>query len=103
VAVVELDELYAELNLIHQRRALLARAPNHRRIIERRADCALSADLPAETIRLLTETPWPREHQRYVRTDLWKKAKAALEQPDAGVPESLNEDTLARFGAYWSD
>ncbi|MBI5383940.1 MAG: DUF5107 domain-containing protein [Verrucomicrobia bacterium] len=103
VAVVELDELYAELGLTAQRAELLARAPQHRLVIERRADLALAGAKPAETLRLLTETPWPREHQRYVRTELWKKAKAVLGEPDADVPDFLNEDNLARFGAYWSD
>lgn len=103
VAVMELDELYAQLGLTDRRAALLASAPAHRLVIERRAELALATENPAETIRLLSETPWPREHQRYVRTDLWKAAKAALHEPDATAPASLNEDSLARFGAYWSD
>jgi len=70
MAVVELDELYAELGRTEKRGPLLARAPGHRRIIERRADLALTSGKPAETIRLLSQTPWPREHQRYVRTEL---------------------------------
>jgi len=53
----------------------------------------------------LTDLPliYHCEHQRYVRTELWKKATAALGEPDAEAPEFLNEDNLARFGAYWSD
>jgi hypothetical protein len=47
-------------------------------------------------------TAWPREHQRYVRTELWRRAKSALGESDAAVPQSLHEDNLARFGAYWS-
>jgi hypothetical protein len=103
VAVVELDELYAELGRTDRRATLLAAAPEHRWVVERRADFALAAGRPEETLRLLLATPWPREHQRYVRTELWKQAKAALGEPDAPVPESLHEDNLARFGAYWSD
>jgi hypothetical protein len=103
IAVVELDELYAELGQTAKRIALLAGAPNHRCVIERRADLALATGNFAETLRLLTETSWPREHQRYVRTELWKAAKAALGEADAVVPVFLNEDNLARFGAYWSD
>lgn len=101
-AVVELDRLYAELGLTGKRAALLARAPEHRFVVERRADLALTAGRPEETLRLLSTTAWPREHQRYVRTDLWKRARAALGQPADDVPESLGEDSLARFGAYWS-
>jgi hypothetical protein len=103
IAVVELDELYAELGQTAKRGALLAGAPEHRFVIERRADLALATGNFAETLRLLTETTWPREHQRYVRTELWKAAKAALGEADAVVPEFLHEDNLARFGAYWSD
>jgi hypothetical protein len=103
VAVVELDELYAELGLTTRRAPLLASAPPHLLVIERRADLALAGGQPNEAIRLLTTTPWARQHQRYARTELWKKAWTVLGEPDAAVPEFLNEDNLARFGAYWSD
>lgn len=103
IAVVELDELYSELGLHERRGALLAAAPPHRQILERRADLALAQGRHSETLRLLEDQFWPREHQRYVRTELWQRAKAALGEPNPVVPESLHEDTLARFGAYWSD
>jgi hypothetical protein len=103
IATVELDTLYAELGLTAKRAALLRRASEHRKIIERRADLALAMGNPTECLRLLAETPWPREHQRYVRTELWNTAKTALgQEADELVPESLGEDNLARFGAYWS-
>ncbi|HEY5909206.1 MAG TPA: DUF5107 domain-containing protein [Verrucomicrobiae bacterium] len=102
IAVVELDELYAELGATRRRAELLQRAAPHPRITERRADLALSTGQPSEAIRLLSETEWQREHQRYVRSALWRKAQAALGNPDASVPDSLNEDNLAQFGAYWS-
>ena len=103
VAVVELDELYAQLGRTAERRALRERAPAHRFISERRADLALALGAPEEALRLLSSAPWPREHQRYVRTELWRRAKEALGEPDAPVPDALHEDNLARFGAYWSD
>jgi len=103
IAVMELDELYAVLGLHERRAALLSRAPAHPRVIERRADLALESGNPAEAIRLLSETKWQREHQRYMRTELWRKAEAALGKAAAAVPDSLNEDNLARFGAYWSE
>jgi hypothetical protein len=103
MAVIELDQLYAELGRTVQRGPLLQRAPSHRFVVERRADLALATGQPQEALRLLAGTPWPREHQRYVRTELWRKAKAALGETDTGVPEELNEDNLAAFGAYWSD
>ncbi len=103
VAVVELDELYAELGQTERRASLLDGAVDQRSIIERRADLALATGNPSETIQLLSRTAWPLEHQRYVRTNLWKKARAALGEPDAEAPDSLGEDNLALFGAYWSD
>ncbi|MHB9007176.1 MAG: DUF5107 domain-containing protein [Limisphaerales bacterium] len=103
IAVVELDELYAELGLADRRADLLRHAAPHRFVVERLADLALLEGNPAETLRLLRDTPWPREHQRYVRSELWTKARAALGEATAPAPESLGEDNLARFGAYWSD
>jgi hypothetical protein len=103
VAVVELDELYAEIGLTDKRASLLAKAPAHRFVSERRADLALALGKPEEALQLLAATQWPREHQRYVRTTLWKKTVAALGLPDAESPEALGEDNLAEFGAYWSD
>lgn len=103
VAVHELDQVYAELGLTPKRRRLLQSAPTHRLMVERQADLALAEGRPAEALRWLEGFPWPREHQRYVRSDLWKRAKAALGEPVEEVPEFLHEDNLARFGAYWSD
>jgi uncharacterized protein DUF5107 len=103
VAVVELDELYAGMGMIAQRLSLLAQTPAHRLIIERRADLALALGHGEEALRLLATTDWPREHQRYVRTTLWKRARDALGLPEEEVPATLNEDDLAPFGAYWSD
>lgn len=106
IALIELDELYAELGLTPRRIALLAstRPSGYSgKIVERQADLALTLGRPAETLRLLQTETWPREHQRYVRSDLWKKAKAALGEPENEPPDFLNEDNLARFGAYWSD
>ena len=38
---------------------------------------------------------WPREHQRYIRSDLWKGAEAALVGADAESPEVLGDTTLS--------
>ena len=103
IARVELDELHAELGRTADRVSLLAQAPAHRRLVERRADLALAIGDAPTALRLLEETTWPREHQRYVRTALWRKAKAMLGQDADEPPEYLGEDNLATFGAYWSD
>src|SRR5262249_47056343 len=68
IAVMELDELYAALSLHERRKALLRTPTSHPRVIERRADLALADGNPVETMRLLSETKWQREHQRYVRS-----------------------------------
>ena len=103
VAISELDELYVELGLTDRRVRLLAKARCHRLVIERQADLALVEGNPAETLRLLASTEWPREHQRYVRTELWRRARTALGEVVGPIPDSLNEDNLARFGAYWPE
>jgi hypothetical protein len=81
---------------------LLAEAPEHRRVTEHRADLALALGQPGETLRLLRSIAWPREHQRYVRTTLWKAAQAALGEAVDEAPAFLGEDNLAPYGAYWS-
>ena len=102
VAAVELDELYAELGFDDRRSILLSNAPIHPLVIERRAHLALRLGNPAETIRLLLGKTWQRQHQRYIRSELWRQAREALGLPGFPVPEFLSEDNLAQFGAYWS-
>ena len=77
--------------------------PQHRLLIERCAQLAIAQVQPDETLRLLDTTVWPLEHQRYVRTELWKAARRMAGLNDALVPEGLGEDDLAPFGAYWSE
>jgi hypothetical protein len=101
VAVVELDTLLAELGETSERAGLLSGAGEHRLLVERRADLALAQGRPELTLRLLEGTRWPRELQRYVRTDLWRKARERLGRESGEVPESLNEDSLARHAAHW--
>ena len=81
---------------------LLGGAPEHRLVVERRADLALVRGQPAEMLRLLGSVAWPRQHQRYVRSALWKGAKAALGEAVDEAPAFLGEDNLAAYGAYWS-
>jgi hypothetical protein len=102
IAVVELDQVLSVLQLTDERRSLLESAPPHGCVIERRAHLYLTEDRPAGTLRLLRDTVWPLEHQRYVRGTLWHKASLALGL-DPAIPACLGEDALATFGEYWSD
>lgn len=103
VACTELDQLYEQLGLTAERAALLANAPPHRRIVERRAQLALATRRPSDALALLDSVSWPLEHQRYVRTRIWQAARQMMGEPAEPVPESLGEDDLAPFGAYWSE
>lgn len=103
IVVVKLDELYESLGETDKRVQLLAEAPDHRHVIERRAQLALTTGNPEEALRLLSTTTWPFEHQRYVRSTLWKQACGQMGRSEEPVPEFLHEDPLAQFGAYWSD
>ncbi|NWK54464.1 DUF5107 domain-containing protein [Verrucomicrobiaceae bacterium N1E253] len=102
VAVTELDQLLEQLHLHGERATLLHAARPHRLIVERQAQLALIQGKPEQTLKILTNTIWPREHQRYVRSDLWNQACQLLGN-NWPVPNSLGEDSLASFGAYWSD
>jgi hypothetical protein len=66
--------------------------PRIREIIERRAALGLKRGDPTETIRLLSATPWQREHQRYVRSELWRSTQAELGRADAESPDFLHEE-----------
>jgi len=103
VAVVKLDELYELLGESEKRGPLLEGAPVHLKVIERRANLALALGHPEETLRLLSVTIWPIEHQRYVRSELWRKACEKIGMTVEKIPEFIHEDKLAEFGAYWSD
>jgi hypothetical protein len=70
-------------------------------MIERRAQLALCLGNPETTLELLGGTAWPLEHQRYVRSGLWRAAAQQVGR-DPAIPAFLGEDQLARFGAYWS-
>jgi hypothetical protein len=61
---------------------------------------------PQEALGLLEGRTFQLVHQRYARTLLWRRLRAALGYTsDAGTPppESLGEDQLAVFGAYSED
>lgn len=102
VAIAELDEVLALLGQTEERQNLLAAAPGHRLVTERRANLALTLGEPEVTLDLLLGTTWPLEHQRYARSELWHKACLAIGR-DPQIPASLGEDALAGFGAYWSE
>jgi hypothetical protein len=67
---------------------------------ERRVALLADQGRPAEGLALLEGLPFQKVHQRYARTELWRRLRAAAGTGDAAVPESLGEDDLAQFGAY---
>ena len=101
VAVAEYDEVLERAGRRAQRVGLLDSACHHRLMIERRAQLALCLGNPETTLELLGGTAWPLEHQRYVRSGLWRAAAQQVGR-DPAIPAFLGEDQLARFGAYWS-
>lgn len=69
-------------------------------LIERMADCLIAAGEPQEADQLLRNHPFNFVHQRYERTQLWKKVQTELGSGEQNVPEHLGEDDLAQFGLY---
>ncbi|MGH7145222.1 MAG: DUF5107 domain-containing protein [Planctomycetota bacterium] len=43
---------------------------------------------------LMNRDKWSRWHERFVRTDIWRRARAALGQPQDPVPTHLGEDVV---------
>ena len=103
VAAAKLDEVYESQGLLDERQRLLKDQPLHPLVVERKASLALACNNPELTLELLSSTYWQRQHQRYVRTELWREACRRLGKDSSNVPELLGEDSLAQFGAYWSD
>jgi hypothetical protein len=69
---------------------------------ERIAALFLDQGKAHEAQAVLENTRFQLVHQRYARTELWKKIRSALNL-DASVPAWLGEDDLAAFGAYRQD
>jgi len=92
---VHANALLRELGRLEERKKLLRIWPEtdfRRR--ETEAELALDSGDPEEAIRLLVEFPWERHHCRYRRSDIWRAARAAMEQPTAPVPTALKEDPV---------
>lgn len=69
-------------------------------LLERKAMCLADQDRFEEALALLERLPFQMVHQRYARSELWLRCRAALGLPAEPVPATLGEDDLARFGAY---
>ncbi|MHC1765587.1 MAG: DUF5107 domain-containing protein [Verrucomicrobiia bacterium] len=102
--VVERDTALAALghSTISERESWLAQVEHceDEWLIERRAAFLLDQGKPADARTLLERTRFQLVHQRYARTRLWQRIKAALNLVEPDPPNWLGEDDLAEFGAY---
>jgi hypothetical protein len=69
-------------------------------IIERRAALLLDQGKPEQARVLMERTPFQLIHQRYRRTELWRRISQQLDLAPPHVRPELGEDDLAAFGAY---
>lgn len=89
------DALLAHLREHAARTPVLARLDRQEgRVIERLAHQAVALSRPQEALDLLMGRPWQRQHEHFVRTDTWRRARAALGLPQDPVPEHLGEDPV---------
>jgi hypothetical protein len=99
--VVERDLALAALpSTLAERATWLARvgALDDDALTERRALLQLDQGHPEAAVATLNSRQFQLLHQRYVRSDLYRKCLGLAR--DAEVPASLGEDELARWGAY---
>jgi hypothetical protein len=68
-------------------------------IVERKAFLLHDEGRIEESLQLLAETRFDKVHQRYVRSELWKRVQDRHPKP-SDPPENLGEDDLATYGAY---
>jgi hypothetical protein len=102
--LVEKDQILRGMGQagLKEREQFLEQAGWHKdeRLVERKALLLADQGRWREAKRLLENRDFQKIHQRYFRTELWKRVQKALGLASSKVPESLGEDDLARFGAY---
>lgn len=93
--VLDHDALLAHCGDHAARAAVQARLdPGDSRAAERKADLLVALGRPQEALDLLAQRKWWRRHERFILTDIWRRARAALGQPQDPVPENLREDKV---------
>lgn len=89
------DALLAHMGDHAAREKILGRLPSQEgRVVERVADRLVGAGRPQEAIDTLMARPWVLQHERWIRTDIWRRARAALGQDQDPVPKELAEDPV---------
>lgn len=68
--------------------------PAESRSLERKADLLVATGRAQDAIDLIMAQKWWRRHERFILTDIWRRARAALGQPQDPVPEHLGEDKV---------
>jgi hypothetical protein len=69
-------------------------------VIERRVQLLIDKGEYTAAKNLLLSTHFQKVHQTYTRTGLWMQICEKLQLPCDIIPPQLDEDRLARFGAY---
>lgn len=64
------------------------------RTAERQAHLLVATGRPQEALDLIMKRKWWRRHERFILTDIWRRAQAALGQPQDPVPDHLGEDKV---------
>ena len=92
---LDYDALLAHLGDYAARAEHLARMNREDgRVVERLADQAVATGRPQEALDLLLKRTWQRQHEHFVRSDIWRRARAALGLTQDPVPAELGEDAV---------
>ncbi len=93
--LLNFDALLSHMNDHDARGPLLERMPKEEgRVVERIAHLHVAQGRPEEALKVLSDREWPTQHEYFIRTDIWRRARAALGQPQDPVPKSLGEDPV---------
>jgi len=92
---LDYDALLAHLGCHADRAAVLAKFERKDyRVLEREADLLVATGKPQDALKILSGNKWPRQHERFIRSDIWRRARAAVGEAADPVPEDLGEDKL---------
>jgi hypothetical protein len=92
---LDYDALLAHLGVHAERPGVLDKLEQKDyRVRERQADVLVATGKPQDALKILSGNKWPRQHERFIRSDIWRRARAAVGEATDPVPEDLGEDKL---------